>query len=285
MAGVSTESLSKVEEVLEAHASQQPLNLASELFAVVDVLDHNGTLRRAVTDSSRDAAARQGIANTVFDGKISSQAMAVLTNAVTQRWSDDANLANALERAAVLAVTASAQSRGGVDALDEVLNELLTFVRTVDSNAQAQEALSDHQASKEAKKKLAVALGGPATTAEGVLLLERVGSNPRGRHAARVADEFAEIIVTRQNRYIARVTSAIALSQAQLERLGRALNAVYGRELKLDVGGPRRSWRSACSGGRRGDRRYRRDPHVRPNPFHRLAAQASDAEPFVATVI
>ena len=235
MAGVSTESLSKVEEVLEAHASLQPLNLASELFAVVDVLDHNGTLRRAVTDSSRDAAARQGIANTVFDGKISSQAMAVLTNAVAQRWSDDADLANALERAAVLAVTASAQSRGGVDALDEVLNELLTFVRTVDSNAQAQEALSDHQASKEAKKKLAVALGGPATTAEGVLLLERVGSNPRGRDAARVADEFAEIIVTRQNRYIARVTSAIALSQAQLERLGRALNAVYGRELKLDV--------------------------------------------------
>ena len=235
MAGVSTESLSKVEEVLEAHASLQPLNLASELFAVVDVLDHNGTLRRAVTDSSRDAAARQGIANTVFGGKISSQAMAVLTNAVAQRWSEDSDLADALERAAVLAVIASAQSRGGVNALDEVLNELLTFVRTVDSNAQAQEALSDHQASKEAKKKLAVALGGPATTAEGVLLLERVGSNPRGLHAARAADEFAEIIVKRQNRYIARVTSAINLSQAQLERLGRALNAVYGRELKLDV--------------------------------------------------
>ena len=235
MAGVSTESLSKVEEVLEAHASLQPLKLAGELFALVDVLDHNGTLRRAVTDSSRDAAARQGIVNSVFDGKISSQAMAVLTNAVAQRWSEDSDLADALERAAVLAVTASAQSRGGVDALDEVLNELLTFVRTVDSNAQAQEALSDHQASKEAKKKLAVALGGPATTAEGVLLLERVGSNPRGLHAARAADEFAEIIVKRPNRYIARVTSAINLSQAQLERLGRALNAVYGRELKLDV--------------------------------------------------
>ena len=235
MAGVSTESLSKVEEVLEAHASLQPLKLAGELFALVDVLDHNGTLRRAVTDSSRDAAARQGIVNSVFDGKISSQAMAVLTNAVAQRWSEDSDLSYALERAAVLAVIASAQSRGGVDALDEVLNELLTFVRTVDSNAQAQEALSDHQASKEAKKKLAVALGGPATTAEGVLLLERVGSNPRGLHAARAADEFAEIIVKRQNRYIARVTSAINLSQAQLERLGRALNAVYGRELKLDV--------------------------------------------------
>ena len=66
-----------------------------------------------------------------------------------------------------------------------VLNELLTFVRTVDSNAQAQEALSDHQASKEAKKKLAVALGGPATTAEvcfcsNELALILVAFTPRG---------------------------------------------------------------------------------------------------------
>ena len=51
MAGVSTESLSKVEAVLEANASLNPLNLASELFAVVDVLDHDGGLRRGLTDS------------------------------------------------------------------------------------------------------------------------------------------------------------------------------------------------------------------------------------------
>ena len=42
---------------------------------------------------------------------------------------------------------------------------------------------------------------------------------------------------------------------------------------------------SAGSGGRRGDRRYRRDPYVRSGSCHRLAAQASDAGPFVATVI
>ena len=53
MAGVSTESLSKVEEVLEAHASLQPLKLAGELFALVDVLDHNGTLRRSGPPGNR----------------------------------------------------------------------------------------------------------------------------------------------------------------------------------------------------------------------------------------
>ncbi len=113
--------------------------------------------------------------------------------------------------------------------------ELLTFVRNVDGTPEAQAALSDNLASKEAKKKLAVALGGPAVTAEGVLLLERIGSESRGHHAARLADEFVEIIVTRQNRYIAKVTSAVALSQAQLERLSRTLNKIYNRQLKLDV--------------------------------------------------
>ena len=65
--------------------------------------------------------------------------------------------------------------------------------------------------------------------------MERIGSESRGHHAARLADEFVEIIVTRQNRYIAKVTSAVALSQAQLERLSRTLNQIYNRQLKLDV--------------------------------------------------
>ena len=78
-------------------------------------------------------------------------------------------------------------------------------------------------------------MGGPARSAEGVLLLERIGSETRGMHAARLADEFVEIIVKRQNRYIAKVTSAVALSQAQLNRLGHALSRVYNRKLKLDI--------------------------------------------------
>ena len=235
MAGVSTESLSKVEAALDANASLNPLHLASELFAVVDVIDRDGGLRRGLTDTSRVEAARQNIASTVFGNKVSSQTLSVLTVAVSQRWSAERDLADALEKCAVLAAIVSTQSHGGVEALDPLINELLTFVRNVDGTAQAQTALSNNLASKEAKQKLAVALGGPARSAEGVLLLERIGSETRGMHAARLADEFVEIIVKRQNRYIAKVTSAVALSQAQLNRLGHALSRVYNRKLKLDI--------------------------------------------------
>jgi ATP synthase F1, delta subunit len=202
---------------------------------VVDVIDRDGGLRRGLTDTSRVEAARQNIASTVFGSKVSSQTLSVLTAAVSQRWSAERDLADALEKCAVLAAIVSTQSHGGVEALDTLINELLTFVRNVDGTAQAQTALSNNLASKEAKQKLAVALGGPARSAEGVLLLERIGSETRGMHAARLADEFVEIIVKRQNRYIAKVTSAVALSQAQLNRLGHALSRVYNRKLKLDI--------------------------------------------------
>ena len=105
--------------------------------------------------------------------------MAVLTNAVTQRWSDDADLANALERAAVARRDRiGSVSRGGVDALDEVLNELLTFVRTVDSTLRRRKRCPTIRQAKKQRRSSPWRFGGPATTAEGVLLLERVGSNP-----------------------------------------------------------------------------------------------------------
>ncbi|MDO5750777.1 MAG: F0F1 ATP synthase subunit delta [Rothia sp. (in: high G+C Gram-positive bacteria)] len=235
MAGVSTESLSKVSDAVLAHASLNPLALAEELFAVVDVLDRDGGLRRALTDASREDSARTGIAQAVFGGKISSAAQAVLNTAVSLRWSAERDLADALENGGVLAAISSAQARGGFEALEQVSNELLAFVRNVDGAPAAQEALAQEAASKEAQKKLAIALAGPATTAEGTLLLERIASTSRGMHAARLAEQFVEIIVKRQNRYIAKVTSAFALAPAQVERLAKALTAVYNRELKLDL--------------------------------------------------
>lgn len=235
MAGVSTESLSKVEAALDANASLNPLNLAGELFATVDVLDRDGGLRRALTDASRKMSARRGIVQAVFGGKVSSQTLTVLIATVSQRWSAERDMADALEKCAVLATITSAQSHGGVENLERIINELLAFVRNVDGTPDAQVALSEARANKEAKQKLAVALGGPATSVEGVFLLERIGSGNRGVHAARLADKFVEIIVKRQNRYIARVTSAVTLSPAQLNRLGSALNRLYNRKLKLDV--------------------------------------------------
>lgn len=235
MTGVLTESLKKVEAALQANAAHNPASLAEELFAVVDVIDRDGALRRALVDPSREVSSRAGIVKAVFAGKISESALNVVAEAASQRWSQERDLADALETVATLAAAVAAESRGGVDALETVVNNLLTFVNTVNSSAKAQEALVDGRASNEAKNKLAASLGGSDIAPEAKLLLERAGAFPRGMTAARIAQQFVEIIVKRQNRWIARVTAARPLSEAQIVKLQNALNKVYNKNLKLDI--------------------------------------------------
>lgn len=235
MSAVSTESLNKVEQVLAAQAAANPTHLAEELFALVDLIDSNGGLRRGLTDPSRQPEQRAAIARAVLSSKISAAALAVLTTAAEARWSQERDLADALEQAAVLALALSAEKRGAGEALEQTVNQLLTFIRAVDSSAQAQAALADTKAPDTALKKLALSLGGPQSTPEGKLLLERVATGKRGSTSARLANQFLEIIVKRQNRWIARVSSAAPLSPAQLEQLHLSLNKTYGKELKLDV--------------------------------------------------
>lgn len=235
MTGVSTESLKKVEEVLHTNVDQNPTQLAEELFAVVDLVDRDGSLRRALIDSSREPATRAGIIKALFTGKVSESTFNVVSAAAEQRWSEERDFADALENVAVVAAAAGAEARGGADALEAVVNELLTFINIVDSSAEAQAALSDGRASNEAKQKLAVSLGGVNPTAEGKLLLERAGAHSRGTTASRLAQKFVEIIVKRQNRWIARVTAARPLSDAQILKLQNSLNRVYNRNLKLDI--------------------------------------------------
>lgn len=235
MAGVSTESLEKVEQTLKANAAENPEQLAKELFAVVDVLEANGGLRRALTDPSRSADSRTGICRQIFNGKISESVLHVVDEAVSARWSKERDLADALEHAGVIAVALSAQNRGGVEALEIVINELLTFINSTDGSAEAQVALTDARASNNAKFKLALALAGNPDTAEGQLLVQRIAESSRGLTPARVAEQFVNTIVKQQNRSIARVAAAQPMSEAQIEKLRQGLSQAYGRELKLDI--------------------------------------------------
>lgn len=235
MTGVSTESLGKVEEVLAKNTSTNPLELADELFAAVTALDNDGSLRRALTDTSRQSAAREGIAKAVFGSKVLEQTLAVLTVAVAQRWSIDEDLTNALEKSAVLATVASARQHRGPQGPEQTVNELLVFVRNVTNTPEAQAALTNSTASVRARQKLARDLGGQDLSPESALLLQRIGGHNRSQNPVRVAEQFIAIIMKQQEQYLARVTSATALSQEQLDRLGAALNKLYDRQLKLDV--------------------------------------------------
>jgi F-type H+-transporting ATPase subunit delta len=60
-------------------------------------------------------------------------------------------------------------------------------------------------------------------------------SAPRGHKPAALARRFVELVAKRQQRWIANVSVTRPLTQAQIRRLQAGLNAVYGRELRINI--------------------------------------------------
>lgn len=233
MAAVTSESLASLQGDLAATLSSADLSVADELFAALDVLEASASLRRSLTDPAREPAERASLARTLFGNKVQEPTVGVLEAAVSRRWSSERDLADGLESLAVSVVAAKAE-RGGLSGLENLETALLGFRRTVADSHELQRALTDAQASPEAKQRLAARLT-PGVSAEARLLIDRAVTQPRGLRPTTLVEKFASAIAARQQRWIAQVTVAKPLDSAYLQRLSTSLDRYFGRELKLDV--------------------------------------------------
>ena len=75
----------------------------------------------------------------------------------------------------------------------------------------------------------------PGVSEEAKVLITQAVSQPRGIKPTRLVERFAELAAKRQQRWIATVSVTRPLSQTQLARLQAGLNALYGRELKVNL--------------------------------------------------
>jgi F-type H+-transporting ATPase subunit delta len=160
------------------------------------------------------------------------------------RWSDARDLGDALETLAATVVIAVAENRSasvssgnsvsGLDALASLENELFSFTQAVDSSHEVQRALVEPQAGESAKAELAFRLV-PEASEESKVLIRQAVVNPRGLKTVKLIERFANLAAARQQRWIAEVTVSRPLDAAQLERLQRGLNSLYGRELNVNV--------------------------------------------------
>ncbi|WP_146338662.1 F0F1 ATP synthase subunit delta [Nesterenkonia sp. NBAIMH1] len=233
MATVTTESLASLQSDLAETLRAADLKVADELFAAVDVMDTSASLRRSLTDPSREPAERAGVVRRLFGDKAASTTVAVLEAVASRRWSRARDLSDAVETLAVTTVAAVAE-RGGLHGLEELEAQLLGFRRTVSESHELQRALADGQAPDEAKQKLAARLS-PQASSEARLLIDRTVTAPRGLRPAALLARFAEQVAARQHRWIAQVTVAKSLDGSNLEKLSTGLNRYFGRELRLDV--------------------------------------------------
>ena len=235
MAGVSSESLATALADLETKLPTASLTLADELFGILRIVDASAGLRRAMTDPSRESEDKSALVQRLLAGKASSDAIEIVSRLVQLRWADARNVSDALETlAATVAIAVAERSGGesGLGGLERLEDDLFSFNRAVEDSHELQAALSEPQASPEAKRALALKLARGASE-EARLLIGQAAAVPRGLKATELIKRFAALAAKRQQRWIAEVEVARPLRDDQFERLQSGLNRLYGRELKI----------------------------------------------------
>jgi F-type H+-transporting ATPase subunit delta len=241
MRGTSRGSLAAVRDQLAAvtdrpagarGAGRGPAALGDELFAVTQVLDGQPGLRRALADPTRAASARQELATAVFGGKISDAAAELVAAVAAARWSTSADLVDAVEQLAALAVVTAADQAGR---LDDVEDELFRFGRIVEANPALRSVLSDPFAPAAGKRQLIDSLLAGKVSPETLRLVAQAAVHGRGRSLEASLAEYARLAAERRDRLVAEVRVAVALTAEQRGRLAAALAQAYGHDVHLNV--------------------------------------------------
>jgi F-type H+-transporting ATPase subunit delta len=232
----SRDSLAGVAERLEGRiaplSAGERQQLGEQLYAVTRLLAAERTLRRALSDPATSSEQRKRLAESVLNGKISSVALETVGDLVSARWSGPADLVEAAESLARQALLAAAEKQR---ALDGVEDQLFRFGRILDREPELTSLLSDTDVP--ADKRVALldeVLGDKVYPVTAALLRETVRT-PRGRHLDVTAEELADLAAARRDRSVARVRTAVGLSDAQEQRLTGTLTRLYGRDMSLQV--------------------------------------------------
>jgi F-type H+-transporting ATPase subunit delta len=224
------EAKDRLTEILAGGAD--PGQLGDEMFAVTGLLDNEAALRRTLSDQTREARAKVGLAQALLGGKISPAALDLVTSLVSERWSEPADLADAAEQLAVIAVVEAADHEGGIDDLED---GLFRFGRVVNGAPELRAALSNPFFPAQRKRDLLGALLDGKVTEPTMRLITQAAVQGRGRTLDASLEEFARLAAERRERLVAEVHVAISLTAGQRRRLGAALAAAYGHDVHLNI--------------------------------------------------
>lgn len=209
--------------------------LSSELVSVAKMLDRELVVTRYLTVPAEDAAPRVRLIERLLSGKVGDATLDVLRAAVSERWSVNSDLVDAIEHVSRQALLEVAERE---DRVDEVEDQLFRFSRVLD-----------------AQPRLAILLGDYATPAEGrVGLLRKVLDNAsgrvnpialalltqtvellRGEQAEEAIKFLVEVAVARRGEIVAQVSAAAELSDAQRTRLTEVLSRIYGHPVTVQL--------------------------------------------------
>jgi len=235
MRGVSREALAAARDRLEAllgAAGTDPAAVGEDLLAVTGLLAGSAGLRRALTDPARTGRAKVELLERLLRGKVSDASLDLLSGLVRGRWASSGDLSDAVESLAVEALLASAEQAGR---LDSVGDELFRFARIIAGDVRLRDAMSARTEGAPRKAELVRRLLAGKAGPEALRLAEQAAVAPRGMRTEQVLERYVEAAAQRRQQLVAEVVSAVPLTGTQRDRLGSALQRLYGRPIQINA--------------------------------------------------
>ena len=203
--------------------------LSSELFFITDVLGSNISVRRALTDPSRDAQSKSVFVKDLLASKVGAPALGLLTEISALRWSGAKDLVQVIEQLAIEAEASSANISGELDRVEE---EIFVVFNTITNSSELRKAFKSDAV--QAKSKLAQEILKNASPSTSKLLSHMVNSW-RGRSIEATFADYQWALAARRNRVIALVKVAAPITQDQQTRLVTALTSKVGQPVRINI--------------------------------------------------
>jgi len=209
--------------------------LADDLTSVATLLIHESVVTRYLTQPSEDSSPRVRLVERLVSGKVGQPALDVLKAAVSERWSAETDLVDAIQLAARQALLIRAEKAGEVD---EVEDQLFRFSRILDAQPRLAILLGNYEVPVDARVQLlrnVLASAGAGVNAITADLLAKTVELLRGQPAEAAVQNLAEVAVARRGEVVAQVSAATELSDAQHTRLTEVLSRIYGHPVTAQV--------------------------------------------------
>lgn len=209
--------------------------LSSELVSVAQMLDREIVVTRYLTVPAEDAGPRVRLIERLLSGKVGDVTLEVLRAAVSERWSANSDLIDALEHLSRQALLEVAERENKVDEVEE---QLFRFSRILDVQPRLAILLGDYAVPVEGRVGLLrKVLDSASITVNPIVaaLLPQTVELLRGRPAEEAVQFLAEVAVARRGEVVAQVSAAADLSDAQRSRLTEVLSRIYGHPVSVQL--------------------------------------------------
>jgi F-type H+-transporting ATPase subunit delta len=219
-------------DLVSKQSATDAAQFSSDLFTVLTVLSSSVGLRRALTDNSRDAESKAELISNLIGKNITDSAKTLFSQAASLRWSNPAEIADAIENLAVESASAAADKSGELEKLE---NQLFDFARVLIANPDFRQALNTASDTDTNKVALLDSVVNGKYSLHTINLLKRVVVLRRGRSIDATLATYSHYVSNSRNRLVAHVKTAIALTESQTSSLIAALTKQMGREVHVNI--------------------------------------------------